>query len=286
MFANAVFSGGEGARAVAVAAEEAGFDSIWTVEHVLVPENYESAYPYDESGKMAGGAVSFPIPDPLIWLAYVAAATTTIELATGILIVPQRNPAVLAKEVASLDVLSGGRVRLGIGVGWLAEEFANLGLPFDDRGPRTDAYVEAMRALWSGGPVTFDNGFVRYDRAISQPTPHGGRMVPIVVGGHTPAAARRAGRLGDGFFPAGGDLPSLLATMRAAAEAAGRDPDAIEITSGDPNIGGPPTVADVERFAAQGVQRMIVAPPAWDAASIGDALGAFGQSVIAETADL
>jgi probable F420-dependent oxidoreductase len=278
MFANVVFVGPEAARAVGVAAEEAGFDSIWTVEHVVVPAGYESTYPYSDTGKMPGGD-AFPIPDPLIWLTWVAACTTRIELATGILIVPQRNPAVLAKEVATLDVLSGGRVRLGVGAGWLGEEFAALGVPFDDRGRRLDAYVEAMRALWRGEETTLDNGFVRYERAISQPAP--GRPIPIVVGGHTPVAARRAGRLGDGFFPGKtDDLPALLDEMRAAADKAGRDPDAIEITTGDPELMGPGALEAVERYEKLGVDRLIIGPPAFDPASIGDALAAYGERVI------
>src|SRR4249919_895440 len=117
MFVNTGFgSYGSGAVDLATAAEAAGFESLWTVEHVVVPSGYESAYPYDPSGKMAGGMEEFDLPDPLIWLAFVAAATERIRLATGILIVPQRNPLVLAKEVASLDALSGGRVTLGVGV--------------------------------------------------------------------------------------------------------------------------------------------------------------------------
>ena len=128
------------------AAEEAGFDSLWTVEHVVVPSNYESPYPYSPDGKMPGGEDS-PIPDPLIWLAYVAAASERIKLATGILIVPQRNPVILAKELATLDRMSGGRLLLGIGVGWLAEEFEAIGVPFAERGARTDDYVAAMRSL-------------------------------------------------------------------------------------------------------------------------------------------
>ena len=143
------FTEPEAATTFARAAEAAGFESLWTVEHVVVPEGYESTYPYDPSGKMPGGERS-PIPDPLIWLAYLAARTERIKLATGILILPQRNPVVLAKELATLDRMSGGRMIAGIGVGWLEEEFDAIGVPFRDRGKRTDAYVEAMRALWSG----------------------------------------------------------------------------------------------------------------------------------------
>lgn len=273
---------GPTAAACMQAVEAAGFDSVWTVEHVLVPADYQSTYPYARSGKMPGGE-TVAIPDPLIWLAYVAAVTEHLLLGTGILILPQRNPAIVAKEVASLDQLSGGRVRLGIGVGWLEEEFDALGVPFAGRGARTDAYVAAMRALWGGGEVTLDDGFQRWERAVSLPTPvHG--SVPIVVGGHSEAAARRAGRLGDGFFPGKGspaDLARLIAVMRAAAEEAGRDPDAIEITAGSAGVMGPDPLGAVEEMAALGVSRLIIAPLAWDAASAPDAYGAFGESVIA-----
>src|SRR6266404_5460712 len=129
------YSNGPAAVELAQAAESAGFDSIWTVEHVVVPHGYQSRYPYSESGRMGSGLEDFPIPDLLIWLAYVASATRTIKLGTAIVILPQRNPVITAKAVATLDHLAGGRrVLLGIGVGWLAEEFATLGVPFEDRG--------------------------------------------------------------------------------------------------------------------------------------------------------
>jgi probable F420-dependent oxidoreductase len=220
----------------------------------------------------------------LIWLAYVAAVTDRLLLGTGILILPQRNPAIVAKEVASLDQLSGGRVRLGIGVGWLEEEFDALGVPFAGRGARTDAYVAAMRALWGGGEVTLDDGYQRWERAVSLPTPPNG-SVPIVVGGHSDAAARRAGRIGDGFFPGKGspaDLAHLIGVMRTAAEEAGRDPDAIEITAGSAGVMGPDPLGAVQEMAALGVDRLVIAPLAWDAASAPEAYGAFGESVIAQ----
>ncbi len=196
------YSNGPAAVELAQAAEAAGFDSIWTVEHVVVPQGYQSRYPYSPSGRMGSGLEDYPIPDPLIWLAYIASATRTIKLGTAILILPQRNPVVTAKAVATLDHLAGGgRVLLGIGVGWLAEEFAALGLPFDDRGPRTDEYVAAMRALWSQECATFKGRFVSFDQVFCRPRPPE-RSIPIVVGGDTVTAARRAGRLGDGYFPA------------------------------------------------------------------------------------
>ena len=175
------------------AGEEAGFESAWTVEHTVLPEGYESPYPYSADGKIAGGANHIPLPDPPIWMAYVAARTSRINLGTGILILPQHNPVITAKQVATLDVMSGGRTILGIGVGWPAEEFEVLGADFPTRAARTDEYVAAMRALWSQDAPTFEGEFVRFKGAYCRPQPPNG-TVPIVVGGHTKAAARRAGR--------------------------------------------------------------------------------------------
>src|SRR2546426_360756 len=205
------YANGRAAVELAQAAEEAGFDWLWTVEHVIVPRDYQSKYPYSPSGRMGSGLEDFPIPDPLIWLAYVASATRTIKLGTAILILPQRNPVVTAKAVATLDHLAGGgRVLLGIGVGWLAEEFATLGVPFEDRGPRTDEYIAAMRVLWSQERASFQGRFVSFRDVFCRPLPPA-RQIPIIVGGDTKAAARRAGRLGDGYFPARG-RPSRLRT--------------------------------------------------------------------------
>ena len=124
------------------AAEEAGFESAWTVQHTVIPENHVSRYPYSEDGRMRGGRFDFPIPDPLIWMAYVAARTSRIKLGTGILILPQLSPVVTAKQIATLDFMAGGRTLLGIGVGWLREEFEVIGASFDDRAARNDEYVE------------------------------------------------------------------------------------------------------------------------------------------------
>ncbi len=247
------YANGPAAVELAQAAEAAGFESIWTVEHVVVPHGYQSRYPYSPSGRMGPGLDDYPIPDPLIWLAYVASATRSIKLGTAILILPQRNPVVTAKAVATLDHLAGGgRVLLGIGVGWLAEEFAALGVPFDDRGPRTDEYVAAMRALWGQECASFKGRFVSFDQVFCRPRPREG-AIPIIVGGDTKAAARRAGRLGDGYFPARGAPAELFDEMRRAAEAAGRDPASIELT-----VAAPPEPAAIEALARQGVARVAV----------------------------
>ena len=279
------YSNGPAAVELAQAAEAAGFDSIWTVEHVVVPHGYQSRYPYSESGRMGSGLEDFPIPDPLIWLAYVASATRTIKLGTAIVILPQRNPVITAKAVATLDHLAGGRrVLLGIGVGWLAEEFATLGVPFEDRGPRTDEYVAAMRALWSQERASFKGKYVSFTEVFCRPLPVE-RRIPIIVGGDTKAAARRAGRLGDGYFPARGVPTELFDEMRRAAEQAGRNPADIELT-----VAAPVDLAEIEALAKRGVSR--VAVPVSAAAGLPaqvktpDDVLRYGRDVIARFADV
>lgn len=272
----------EGAVALAQAAEAGGFESLWTVEHTVVPAGYKSTYPYSPSGRMPGPEDS-DIPDPLIWLTFVAGATSRIRLGTGILILPQRNPVVLAKEVATLDRLSGGRVELGVGVGWLEEEFDAIGIPFADRGARTDDHIAALRALWTQEAATHDGTHSSFTNAISRPQPAQG-SVPIVVGGHSKVAARRAGRLGDGFFPGRGSheqLAELIAVMRAAAVEHGRDPDAIEITAGGNGALGHKALDEVKALAELGVSRVIVPPLAYDPEGQRTAFAKYGDEVIA-----
>lgn len=298
------FQGAHPATAAATArlAEEVGLDSVWATDHVVVPATYDTTYPYDETGKMLGGQVEFDIADPLIWLSYAAAITERIILATGILVLPQRNPLVLAKQVASLDVLARGRVHLGVGVGWLEEEFTAVGVPFADRGRRHDDHLTAMRALWRDTKATVDTTYASFADAISLPHPVDGG-VPIVIGGGSIRAARRAGRIGDGFFPtvAGPDaLQPLLETVRSEADAADRDAEAIEFTV--PYAGALHDLDDgkrrqavvdelcwtAEAFAALGVTRVLV--PALPAdhlrALAADLDGRFGttNSVIGDSA--
>jgi probable F420-dependent oxidoreductase len=201
-----------------------------------------------------------PLPDPLAWLAYAAAVTKTIKLATGILILPQRHPLYVAKEVATIDVLSHGRVILGIGVGWLEEEFVALGIPFGERAARTAEAVRALRALWKDETAPFRGKFYRWEAVESHPKPIQKPGVPIVVGGHTEMAARRAARYGDGFFPGVADdekLKWLLGVMRDECKRIGRDPKTIEVTSGR----AVPTVDSVKELTDLGVSRFMVPPP-------------------------
>ena len=243
----------DNAVAIAQAAEEAGFESIWTVDHVVVPQGYRSQYPYAPSGRMGDGSEDMQLPDPLIYMAYIAAVTRTIRLATGILIVPQRNPVVTAKQIASLDALSGGRVDLGIGVGWLEEEFDAIGAPFADRGQRTDESIAAMRALWAAPDAAeYQGELVGFQPVYCRPQPVNG-SVPIIVGGHSKAAARRAGRIGDGFFPARGAPSELFEVVRETARAHGRDPGDVPFT-----VALPDDLEQIPELARQGVRRVMV----------------------------
>lgn len=265
----AAFVEPEHAIAMAQAAEASGLESLWTFEHVVVPAGYESRYPYSPNGRMpADGAV--PITDPLAWIAFLAATTARIRFGTGILILPERNPVVLAKLTATVDRLSRGRLLLGIGVGWLQEEFTALGVPWERRGVRTDEYVEVLRRLWSDPETTFRGEFVHLERARCLPKPVQPRGVPIIVGGHTEAAARRAGHIGDGFYPAAPPerVAELIPVMRRSAEASGRDPSAIEITAG----GGAQADLDaIRRYQDLGVTRVLIPPPTYDPSEIAPA---------------
>jgi len=262
---------------LATTAERVGVESIWTVEHVVIPVGYKSTYPYDPSGKIPAPE-QMPIPDPLLALAYAAAVTKTLRLATGILILPQRHPLYVAKEVASLDVLSNGRAILGIGVGWLAEEFEALGIPFDERAGRTAESVRAMRSLWKDEAEPFAGKYFRWGKLESHPKPVQKPGVPIVVGGHTEMAARRAARYGDGFFPGVTDddkIKWLLGVMRDECKKIGRDPATIEVTSGRTG----PSRDSVKRLEDLGVARFMVPPPAFDPDGITQGLEALGDLI-------
>jgi probable F420-dependent oxidoreductase len=279
-FAASMAGTGETARDLCRRAEAAGFESVWGGEHVILPSRIESKYPYTADGKIPAEPDT-PIPDPLIWLAFAAAAAPTLRLGTCILIVPQRNPLVLAKELATLDQLSGGRVELGLGVGWLKEEFDALGVPWERRGARNDEYIAAMRALWAGPHAEFHGEFVRFAPVTCSPRPVRG-SIPVLVGGDTEVAIQRAVRLADGYFPGEGDaarLGALIARLRTAAERAGRDPHSIEINAMFGHQMADP-LAGVEQLAKLGVGRAMI--PAFFFAGPGglDRLSEFGMRVI------
>jgi probable F420-dependent oxidoreductase len=260
--------------------EACGFESVVVVEHTVLVTRYDSVYPYDSSGRVELPA-HCPVPDPLDLLAFLAGHTERLGLATGVLVLPNHHPVVLAKRVATVDALSGGRLRLCVGVGWLREELEACDVPFDRRGRRADEQLAVMRALWDERPdgVSHHGEFFDFDNALCYPKPVRGAHLPVHIGGHSRAAARRAGRIGDGFQPlgvAGPALQSLLALMRDEASAAGRDPAALEVS-----LGHLVTKIDAERagrLVEQGADRLVLAMPAIaDIEQAKDALSACAQ---------
>jgi len=248
------------ATRVARRAEELGYDSLWAGEHVVVPSPRVEPSPMEPDE---------PILDPLVALAHVGAATERIRLGTGVIILSQRNPLVLAKQVASLDVLTGGRLIVGLGVGYLEPEMRAIGVPMEGRGARADDYLAAMRALWEDGAPAHHGDHVSFEGVDAHPRPVQ-RPLPVVVGGHSAAAHRRAARHADGWY---GFMVGLRAMaeqrdgLRLAVERAGRErPLHISVSPARP--------LDREVVAAYGdlgVERLIVVPPpGLDAAGVLD----------------
>lgn len=207
--AKAVLGPAETAR-LAGRAEELGYSSWWAGEHVVLPSPRTPDAPMEPTD---------PILDPLVHLSYVAALTSRIELGTAIVILPQRNPLVLAKQAASLDVLSGGRLLLGVGAGYLEPEMTALGVPMADRGRRTDEYLDAMTELWTSPAPAYGGRYVSFENVDAHPRPARPGGPRIVVAGHSPAAFRRAVSRGHAWFGNGGpdDLPRHLEGLRRAA---------------------------------------------------------------------
>ena len=212
--------------------EDVGVESVWTVEHVIMAENYEPLYPYSDDGQ-APTAPDTLMPDPLEWHAFAAARTERINLGTAVVVASQHSAAILAKRVATLDALSGGRVRLGVGIGWQREEYEAVGVPYRDRGRRLDETIEAMRTLWRDDVASYQGRHVRFEGVHMDARPANGESVPILIGGSSEHAARRAGRLGDGWYPyviSPQDFAAGVETLEAAAAEAGRDASQIELT--------------------------------------------------------
>jgi probable F420-dependent oxidoreductase len=258
--------------------EGCGFESLVVVEHTVLMTEYTSVYPYDTSGRVELPA-DCPVPDPLDLLAFLAGVTSRLELATGVLVLPNHHPVVLAKRVATVDALSRGRLRLCVGMGWLKEEIEACGAEFASRGRRADEQLAVMRLLWDEHPegATFHGEFFEFSSAACYPKP--ARQVPIHIGGHSRAAARRAGRLGDGFQPlgvAGSELADLIAIMRDEATKAGREPDGLELS-----LGHLVTKIDTDRagrLAALGADRVVLAmPPTADISEACDHVSACAQ---------
>jgi len=218
-------------QTVARHAETLGYHSVWAADHIAMPTNLVSKYPYHPEGK-------FPVDvadnflEPLTVLSYVAACTSRVRLGTGVLIIPYRNPVVTAKILSTLDVLSNGRVILGAGVGWMAEEFAYLNSPYRERGARTDEYLQVMKTLWTQEDPQFHGRFFNFSDLRCEPRPVQKPHPPIWIGGHSQAALRRTATIGDGwyghvFWRNPEQMPQDIHTIKRFAEQAGRDPNSL-----------------------------------------------------------
>jgi len=218
-------------RAVAENAERLNFGTLIAPEHVVLFDHHESKYPYSADGRFLGGS-TIDLLDPFIGLSYAAAYTSRIRLATGICLVPEHNPVELAKTVASLDRLSGGRFALGVGIGWSSEEFAAIGIPFERRSQRTLEYVEVMRQLWGEEKSSHSGEFVNFKDVRSFPKPAQGARVPVIFGGESVPALRRAAGYGDGWFGVNltpDQATPKIAKLHALMDEKGRDRKNFEI---------------------------------------------------------
>src|SRR5580698_5949633 len=237
------------------AAEDLGYESAWIGEHLILPVASESKYPYSPDGRFPAPS-DVPFHDPMLALTYAAALTSKIKLATGVFVVPLRNAITTAKAVASLDVLSNGRVIFGVGVGWWAEEFAATGASFKDRALKTREYIELMKELWTkdepsyhGKTITLE-GVRFYPKPIQKPYP------PIVVGGTSDLAIKRAVRYGDGWYAVARSLEEtreLIRKLREAERGANRSKP-VEVTV-SLRTGHPLTLDEVRAMAEMGVER-------------------------------
>ena len=246
------------ATRAAQAAEAAGFESVWTGEHVVLPSQQVPPSPVP---------AEFPMLDPPATLAFLAGVTRTLRLGTGIVILPQRNPVVLAKELASVDVLSGGRLIFGVGVGYLEPEFDAIGVSFRDRGARADEYIDAMRALWTQSAPSFDGRFVSFDGIDAHPRPVQKPAPPVVIGGTSPAALERAVARGNGWYGFALDFERTVASVDGLRAAAKRVERPAELGTLELSV-TPALLLDrdvVRRFEDLGVDRLIPLSPARDA---------------------
>ena len=273
---------------LATRAEALRYASVFVTDHVVLPASMaRSTYPYATTGRLPGGADQDYL-DPLALLGWLAHATRRIKLGTSVLVVPYRNPLVTAKILATVDRLANGRLLLGMGVGWLREEFEALAAPpFEERGPVTDEYIALMRTAWTTDPVSFEGRYYRVKDVHALPKPAQVRGILIWIGGHTDAAVRRAATIGDGWHPLALRPPGLLlpdefktkmATLRAAAQRAGRNPDTLTVSlrvamavrsaRGKAPAGDRPmfqgtaaeVLADIKRYAALGVSYFVFDP--------------------------
>lgn len=264
---------------VARLAEDLGYHSVFVADHVVMPRTLASKYPYSLDGR-------FPYDpdqdwlDPLVALGYLAGRTTKIRIGTSVMVLPMRHPIITAKQIATADHLSGGRVIFGVGVGWMAEEFRLLGASFEDRGRRMDEYLALVKTLWTEKNPTFAGRYFQVSECAITPKPVQRPHVPVWVGGDSPAALRRAALLGDGWHSAGTsltELPGKLRRLSEALDAARRDRKNFVVSAFPTDRF---TVDVVRQFAARGVEHLMVPVFSFDAAKVRQRLEQIARDVI------
>lgn len=254
-------------------AEAWGFDSLWASDHIIIPPLQTSRYPGSATGQFPDSWLQRYF-EPLAILNYLAGCTKHILLGTSVLILPMRNPLEVAKEIAGADVLSQGRIRFGVGVGWFKEEFDTLRQPFHERGRRTDEYLHICKTLWTQEPATFEGQYYQFRQAHFGPKPFQKPHPPILIAGHSPAALRRAARFGNGWHPFAltpDALAPLVPQFHAAVKEAGRELAEFEVSIkvrlrfGEGPEPQPPLhgsaediVASLERYRLLGVQHVVL----------------------------
>jgi probable F420-dependent oxidoreductase len=257
-------AGGALLRSVAANAERLGVSTLWVPEHVVLIDEYASKYPYSSDGQLPA-ATNSPILDPFLALTCMASATSKIRLATGICLVPEHNPLVLAKVTATLDFLSGGRFALGVGIGWLEEEFIAMGIPWEHRAKRTREYIEAMRKLWGDELSSYSGEYVNFKNVRSNPKPVQGAKLPVIFGGESGPALRRVAEYGDGWCGFNLTPDEAAAKIRKIEEllkANGRNRSDVEIIVSP--YSKPITKDDLKRYRDAGADEvvLITLPPA------------------------
>lgn len=302
-------------RAIAKRAEALGYDYLTVSDHIVIPRQIDNRYPYSDTGEFSASQQGrVDSMEQFTLLAWLAAATTRIGLLTSVVVVPHRNPLFMAKSLATTDVLSGGRVTVGCGAGWMREEFEALNLPdFDARGRVTTEYIRAMKAAWTSESPSFDGEFVTFSNIDVEPRPIAQPHPPIWIGGESKAAMRRAVSVGDGWYPFASNPKFRMDTVEAyrtrrdmlfgLAEAAGRDPASLTLSlnvafhnataadradgSGRLSFTGSAAdrAADIHAFAACGIENFMVNVVSFDRSEMFDRMEEFASNVMPLVAD-
>ena len=268
-------------------AEQAGFHSLWAPEHVVLIDQYASRYPYSQDGKLPM-ATKVDILDPFVALTFAAAHTKTIRLGTGICLVPERSPVVTAKEIASLDKLSGGRFDFGVGVGWLAEEFTAVGVPWERRAERTREYLKAMKLLWTEEEPQFTGEFCSFPKVRLYPKPVQKPHPPILFGGESTPALKRVAEVGDGWFGVNVTVEGAKAKIeriRSYAQAAGRDSGKFRFMV-SPGLGLPVELDMIKRYRDAGVHQVALGAIPRDAKGIKGEIERLAEKLVVPAAKL